>query len=99
MWLFGALLARFLGSGCGRKRPRWSGLHRLLSVYSYSITQTRRQNQMEKIHTNADGNIKYFTTIEYAQTRCDLLNATATDGQWEIKKANNNFFYIEMEAN
>ena len=51
---------------------------------------------MEKIHTNADGNIKYFTTMEYAKTRCDLLNETATAGQWEIKKANNNFYYIEM---
>jgi hypothetical protein len=52
---------------------------------------------MELVHTNADGNIKYFTSMEFATTRQQLLNADTKNGTWKIEKANNGFFYIQLE--
>lgn len=52
---------------------------------------------MELVHTNADGNIKYFVNMIFAMTRQQELNADAKNGTWEIKKANNGFYYLQLE--
>lgn len=52
---------------------------------------------MELVHTNADGNIKYFTDLVTIMTRRELLNADVKNGTWEIKKANNGFYYLQLE--